>query len=63
MAHIMTKRGQMDNITTNEFICDTTEDLQNIDPKDISLGSIAIILHNSGIEVYMANSKKQWIAL
>ena len=64
MAVKMTKRGQVDNITTNEFICDTAADLQNIDPKDINLGSVAIVLQPSGgVEVYMANSNKEWIAL
>jgi hypothetical protein len=32
MAQIMTKRGDADNIVTYEFICDTTADLQKIDP-------------------------------
>lgn len=64
MAVIMSKRGQQDNITTNEFICDTTADLQNISPRDINLGSVAIVLQGSGgLEVYMANSQKEWINL
>ena len=64
MAVIMSKRGQQDNITTNEFICDTTADLQNISPRDINLGSVAIVLQGStGFEVYMANSQKEWINL
>ena len=64
MAVNMTRRGQQDNITTNEFICDTTADLQNISPRDINLGSVAIVLQGSGgLEVYMANSQKEWINL
>ena len=64
MAIQMTKRGQTDNIATYEFICDSTADLQNIDPKNITLGSIAIVLQGpGGLEVYMANSNKEWIAL
>jgi len=64
MAVKMTKRGQADNVTTNEFICDTTADLTNIDPGDISLGSVAIILQGTGgVEVYMATSNKEWIAI
>ena len=64
MAVKKTKRGQQDNVITNEFICDTTADLQSINPKDINLGSIAIVLQGtSNFEVYMANSQKEWIAL
>lgn len=62
MALKMTKRGQMDNEVTYEFICDTTSDLQAIDPNYITLGSIATVIEGtSGLEVYMANSQKQWI--
>lgn len=62
MAHIMTKRGSVDNVITYEHICDTATDLNQIDPKEITLGSVAIVLEN-GLEVYMANSKKEWISL
>ena len=62
--NIMTKRGQLDNVATYEHICDTTEDLQNIDPQYINLGSIAIVLKGtSGLEVYMAASDKTWVSL
>lgn len=62
--NIMTKRGQMDNVVTYEHICDATADLANIDPRYITLGSVAIVLEGEGgLEVYMANSKKQWISL
>lgn len=64
MASTMTKRGQADNVVTYEFICDTISDLQKIDPKYITMGSIATVIEGeSGFEVYMANSKKQWINL
>lgn len=64
MASIMSKRGQQDNIITYEHICDTADDLDLIDPKYITLGSVAIVLQgDSGLEVYMANSDKEWIAL
>ena len=60
----MTKRGQQDNVITYEHICDTAEDLENIDPKYITLGSIAIVLKGSaGLEVYMATSDKEWVEL
>jgi len=65
MANIMTKRGQNDNVITYEHVCDATADMANIDPKYITLGSICIVLEgeSGALEVYMANSKKQWISL
>ena len=64
MANIMSKRGQSDNIITYEHICDTAADLANIDPKYITLGSVAIVLKGTaGLEVYMANSNKEWVNL
>lgn len=64
MAQIMTKCGHLDNVITHEFVCDTTADIQAIEPKDITAGSVAIVIQgDSGLEVYMANSKKEWINL
>ena len=64
MANIMTKRGQQDNVITYEHICDTANDLQNIESEYITLGSIAMVLHGtSGVEFYIADSAKQWIQL
>ena len=64
MAYAMTKHGTLDNVVTNEFICDAAEDLDLIDKKDITLGSVAIVLHgDAGIEVYMADSTKEWISM
>lgn len=61
---VMTKRGQVDNVITYEHICDTTADLDKIDPKYITLGSIALVLKGAaGIEVYMATSDKEWVEL
>lgn len=61
---VMTKRGQIDNVITYEHICDTSADLEKIDPKYITLGSIALVLKGAaGIEVYMATSDKEWVAL
>ena len=60
----MTKVGNQDNVLTYEHVCDTTADLNNINPEYINLGSVAIVLHGSaGIEVYMADSNKQWVSL
>ena len=61
---ITSKRGQQDNVLTYEFICDTTADLNSIDPQYITLGSVAIVLQDEdGLKVYMASSAKEWIAL
>lgn len=61
MAYKMTKRGSMDNETTNEFFCDTATDLANIPTELVNLGSVAIVL--DGMEVYIANSSKQWVSM
>ena len=42
--HILTKRGNLDNVITYEHICDTTEDMASIEKKYITLGSVCIIL-------------------
>lgn len=61
---IMSKRGAEDNVVTYEHICDTTADLNAIDPKYVTLGSIAIVLKGSaGLEVYMATSDREWVKL
>lgn len=63
MTHT-TKRGSYDNVITYEHMCDTTEDLQKIKPEYINLGSVAIVLQgDNGLEVYMANSQKEWVPL
>ena len=62
MSATMTKRGQLDNVITYEFVCDTLSDLNSIEPMYTTIGSIAIVIQGeAGFEVYMANSKKQWI--
>lgn len=58
MAYKMTKRGSVDNEVTNEFFCDTTEDLAKIPSSQINLGSVAVVV--DGMQVFIANSKKQW---
>ena len=61
MAHVMTKRGSMDNVITYEHVCDTTADWANIDPKEITLGSYCIVTNGTdGVEIYIADSNKQW---
>lgn len=60
----MTKRGNQDNMVTYEHICDTVDDLENINPEYVTLGSVAIVLKgDAGLEVYMADSEKRWIPL
>lgn len=60
--NIMTKRGNLDNVVTFEHICDVIADMNNIPQNQISLGSICIVLkgQNNTLEVYMADSQKQW---
>ena len=60
----MTKRGNLDNIVTYEHICDTHDDIANIDPKYATLGSVAIVLQDPDtLGVYMANSNHEWISI
>lgn len=65
MANVMTKRGNLDNCVTYEHFCDTRADLPNIPKDQISLGSTAIVLRgaNNELEVYIADSNKEWIPL
>ena len=60
--NIMTKRGQEDNVVTYEHICLAAGDMDNIDPAYITLGTVAIVLNgeSGGLEVYMADSSKEW---
>lgn len=61
---IMSKRGNLDNVVTYEHICDTKDDMDDIDPKYITLGSTAIVIKGeAGLEVYMATSDKEWVPL
>jgi len=59
MAYKMTKRGSLDNETTNEFFCDTIEDRNLIPNSDINLGTIAIVL-KPAMQIFIADSNKQW---
>lgn len=64
MANIMTKRGNLDNVITYEYICDTSSDLDSIEPEYINLGSVAIVLQgDSGLELYMVTSNKEWVLI
>lgn len=63
--NIMTKRGSLDNNITYEHFCDTKADMVNINPNYITLGSVCIVINgeDDGMEVYMANSNKEWNAI
>ena len=61
MPYKMSKRGSLDNETTNEFFCDTPEDLADIPASQINLGSVAVVV--DPFEMYIANSKKEWVSL
>ena len=60
--HILTKVGNQDNVVTYEHICDTLQDRDNIEKRYITLGSTCLVLsgENDTIEVYMADSNKEW---
>ena len=61
MSYKLTKRGSMDNETTNEFFCDASEDLSSIPTSQINLGSVAVVI--DPFEVFIANSSKEWVSL
>lgn len=64
MAYAMTKRGSLDNSITYEFICDTTQDMNAIEDRYRTIGTVAIVLQGSGgLEVYITGSDKQWNSL
>lgn len=60
--HILTKVGNQDNVVTYEHICDTLQDRDNIEKRYITLGSTCLVLsgENDTIEVYMADSNREW---
>lgn len=60
----MTKRGSADNIVTYEHFCDTAEDMNNIEPEYITLGSVCVVVSGeNGLTVYIANSNKEWVEM
>ena len=65
MAAVMTKRGTQDNVVTYEHVCDTTADMAAINPQYINLGSICLVINgeSGGLEVYIADSNKEWSAI
>lgn len=65
MAYAMTKCGSQDNVITYEFICDTMSDMNAIENKYRTLGTVAIVLsgESEGLEVYIAGSNREWNSL
>ena len=65
MAYAMTKQGSLDNCITYEFICDTTADMNAIENRYRTIGTVAIVLQgeSGGLEVFIASSNKQWNSL
>ena len=65
MAYAMTKQGSLDNAVVYEFVCDTIADMNAIQNKYRTIGSIAVVLkgESEGLEVYIAGSDKQWNSL
>ena len=65
MAYAMTKRGSLDNCITYEFMCDTISDMNAIENRYRTIGSVAIVLsgEDDGLEVYISGSDKQWHAM
>lgn len=62
MAHVMTRRGTQDNVVTYEHFCDTMADRDAIDPAEINLGTVCVVLEGAsgGLEFYIAKSNKEW---
>ena len=65
MAHITTQRGTQDNVVTYTHFCDTKADMASIDKKEITLGSVCVVLEDesssNGLEFYLAKSDKTWV--
>ena len=65
MAHKMTKRGNMDNVITFEHFCDTKADMADINPDEVNLGSVCVVLVDESegdtLQFYLAKSDKVWI--
>lgn len=60
MAYKMTKRGSLDNEITNEFFCDTPEDLEKIPQSLVNLGSVAVVI--DPFDMLIANSNGEWVS-
>lgn len=57
MYSLIEQMGQ-EQYDLKDFVCDTPEDIQYL-PTDCTMGSTAFIISTS--EVYMINSRKEWV--
>ena len=46
----------------NEYLCDTEEDVKSL-PPHCAPGSVAIVLEENNVRMFMKNSKGQWVRL
>lgn len=64
MANVMTQRGTQDNVITYTHFCDTHADMENIEQRYITLGSVCVVLEDetAGNELtfYLGKSDKTW---
>lgn len=64
MANVMTKRGTLDNVVGYEHYCDTHKDMEKIDPRYVTLGSVCIVLedeeNNDELTFYLGKSNQTW---
>lgn len=58
----MTRYGdESTNRATYEYYSDDINDLEKIPKNKINLGSYVVVIQDSGLKVFMANSDKEWI--
>ena len=51
-------------MVTYEFMCDKAADLESIEKRYRTLGSIAIVVGgDDGLEVYIAGSDRSWVPM
>ena len=62
MPNMMIQHGGEINSAINVHVCDEKNDLQNIPANEITLGTVAIVLEDTGgaLGLYMAKSDKTW---
>ena len=56
---MLVKQGSRTDYNYKEYVLDTKDDLANINTGECCPGSVAYIIDS--IELYMLNSKKEWV--
>ena len=56
---MLIKQGSRTDYNYKEYVLDTKDDLVNINTNECSPGSIAYIIDSK--ELYILNSKKEWV--